>query len=203
MKPKPMLYSTPMVQAILADRKTMTRRVVKPQPQGNKPLFIYREDGIMASGTEYENVCSRIAVGDVLWVRESFAYNPADVDRPYCYRADEPRTWPWEADEMRWKPSIHMPYAACRIWLEVMGVRVERLSQISENDAIAEGIYSFRHGKFAFPGYLDYGMGTSTSNPVYSYETLWNHINGPDAWEENPFVFVIEFKRIEKPETQK
>lgn len=158
--------------------------------------------------------------GDRLWVREAWAHDAPDLETartrhedvmgggvtygPY-YRATE-----GEPDTLRWRPSIHMPRWASRIILEVTGVRVERLQAISEADALAEGIekshidiakrqrwkiYDFTDGP---DGYAEvrYCGPTHTLSPLRSYESLWLNINGPGSWNANPWVWVIEFKRV-------
>ncbi|MDO8997221.1 MAG: hypothetical protein Q7U77_11390 [Sediminibacterium sp.] len=185
MKYIPILFSTAMVQAIIEGRKSMTRRVVKPQPS---------ETGVSAfnDGEHPQMKCPYGQVGDILWVRESFisgyecdegSFN-TDEDGEYIpvlkYKADR-ESFDWydgnsdfPCEKIPWKPSIHMPKSACRIFLKITNVRVERLQDISEEDAIAEGIASFK--------------------------SLWQSINGEKSWDDNPWVWVIEFERIEKPE---
>ncbi len=103
-----------------------------------------------------------------------------------------------------WNPSIFMPKEAARIFLKVTNVRVERLQDISENDAIDEGIDFFNHGYGGSPvgiWYRNYKYGTNNCSPKYSFQTLWDSINAKKhPWESNPWVWVYEFERIEKPE---
>ena len=199
---RPIIFSAPMVRAILEGRKTQTRRVVKPQPADDQWIEECAGGGWMVVG-DGEPTCATgvwdtregayqrqinfpFAPGMRLWVRETFMHEPAD----YCweasvsipcrpastvYRADFPDSKPGEG----WKPSIHMPRSLSRILLEVTGVRVERLQSISYADAIAEGIPSV-------PG-----------RPDILHAELWEQIHGPGAWDANPYVWVVEFKRIE------
>jgi hypothetical protein len=186
-----------MVRAILDGRKTQTRRVVKPQPQvseqGNlmgdwlaKPL-----DGMLLPKLQDITIhCPYGQPGDRLWVRETWA-QPAALDPgPTVYRADYPSCVPSgfenipPADAITWKPSIHMPRAACRLVLEVTGVRVERLNDCSERDAEAEGV---------FPMFPD---DVCDASHVFAYSRLWDSINGAGAWEANPWVWVVEFRRV-------
>jgi hypothetical protein len=136
--------------------------------------------------------------GDRLWVREQFSgewnYDACqapprtwDIEGPIWYWADGN---PPEGDWTKPKPSIHMPRWASRITLEVVGVRVERLNQISEADAIAEGIV-------AAPGGMWSGTeGQAATTPRAAYALLWDRINGPGAWDTNPFVVAVEFRRV-------
>jgi len=204
-KERPILFSAPMVRAILEGRKTQTRRVIKPQPNDSElsddvlPATTYgyawRDDG---DGVWH---CPYGAPGDRLWVRETFIHEPAD----YCWEASvsipcRPASTVYRADVEdprggRWTPSIHMPRALSRIDLEVTGVRVERLQDISEADAMAEGID--RVGE-RFKGYMPLHTGEQYDPALAktSFSQLWESINGDRSWADNPFVWVIEFKRI-------
>lgn len=211
----PILFSTSMVQAILEGRKSQTRRIVKPQPvqqvMGGGPFEAMKSLGISDDplgwtwkGTRWMpwpesilNMSPYGKTGDRLWVRETWAYvDFAGEDNGYVYRATDPD---WETtEEWRWRPSIHMPKAAARIWLEVTEVRVERLQEISEEDAIAEGVETMSIDRVKC--YRDYGgddgEDTWIGSPTISFETLWQSINGAESWEQNPFVWVIKFKRL-------
>ncbi len=195
MKERPILFSAPMVRAILDGRKTVTRRIVNPPPTrvadglpyGNGPAWAHADPGSALMHSPYG------IGGDRLYVRETWA-------APHAYDHLPPRLIPqdsrihYAATEDRggllWRPSIHMPRWASRITLEVTGVvRVERLQDISEADAKAEGalcelaeIDSVRLGAMA--------------SHRGGFRNLWTSINGPDSWTANPWVFVIEFKRI-------
>ena len=166
---KPILFSTPMVQAILEGRKTQTRRIVKPQPDFDrawKNLGMTEKfgleteleipeldltgyflgvsspigDGLKATGICIPNIPIKIHKGDILWVRETWRYSD-DLRNPYLYKQKEYEDWkPEYLQGIKWKPSIFMPKAACRIFLEVTDVRIEKLQDISEEDAVAEGI---------------------------------------------------------------
>ena len=188
MKERPILFSGQMVRAILDGRKTQTRRIVKNAtgPFWNHSGYrIVMRDGFTFWEThggipnEYGPAfaCPYGKPGDRLWVRETWA--PAEwppTGPPAVYRADEGMF------ASRWKPSIHMPRWASRINLEVVSVRVERLQDISEEDALAEGITLVERG----------------TSPVDQFNKLWESINGPGSWEANPWVWVVEFKRIEQ-----
>lgn len=196
-KERPILFSGAMVRAILDGRKTQTRRVVKPQPevseQGNlmgewlaKPL-----DGLLLPRVQDITVhCPYGQPGDRLWVRETWGFNPdfPGIHGHACYRADPGHDY----DGIKWKPSIHMPRAVCRLKLEITGVRVERLNDCSHADAVAEGIAP------ELEGWTDYSNPSCQMclDPIDSYRSLWDEINGAGAWAANPWVWVVEFKRI-------
>lgn len=192
MNEKPILFSGEMVKAILDGRKTQTRRVVKPQPPEG-----YRQWGRCINGNvaftdhplqgEKGNVINVRGpygdVGDRLWVRESMYMDKdgvwlysADDDFVGCDRDDELAMISWaHHKETEHCPSIHMPRWASRITLEITGVRVERLQDITDDDAKAEGVG---------------GVGT--------FGVLWNEINAKrgHSWDTNPWVWVIEFKKV-------
>lgn len=216
MRERPILFSAPMVRAILAGTKTQTRRVVKPA--GAHTLFQFRGTTAAAGADEptgewawcgSERVvnkhirCPYGKPGDRLWVRETWAARHAyDGHKPIHIPALA--QWHYAATEDRggllWRPSIHMPRWASRITLEVTGVRVERLQEISEADALAEGVYDGAACKCAEP--LDFvrSCGTCGGRLVDSvglYRALWDQINGPGSWDANPWVWVVEFKRAE------
>lgn len=210
-KERPILFSGPMVRAILEGRKTQTRRVLN-LPRG---LDWYGEIGGEAEGwfTNGEGwwhveelACRYGNPGDRLWVRETlrqkanghFSNSPHAAKTDWVYSADDTPISPkyhlmvgWAAH--RSKPSIHMPRWASRITLEITGVRVERLNEISEEDAKAEGIETSSNGRH-FKNYRNNTL--SVCLPVFSFMTLWESINGPDSWGST-WVWVVEFKRLE------
>lgn len=222
-KVRPIIFSAPMVRAILDGRKTQTRRIVKPQPMladkvvynnGEVGEWRYKHEGWRWRNEEiYEGDpfrCPYGGVGGVLWVREAFHTSP---HFKCLYRADydDDARPPKVVAPGGWKPSIHMPRRLSRIDLEITGLRVERLQDISREDAIAEGldpthidslgrqqwkVYPHQDGT---PGeeVAAYVGRPTTSKPIDSYKSLWLSINGPGSWDANPFVWVIEFKRIE------
>lgn len=198
MKTIPMLFSTAMVQAILKGRKTQTRRIVKHQPKIDPQTGDWLYSGLGDQENVYpieEWVESHLKYNDyickTIWVRETFMPISQDVgpDR-YEYRATETIN-----TKDKWRPSLFMPKGACRIWLKVTDVRVERLNDISEEDAIAEGCYFDKDSGYYYAG--DVAM---ASRPVSCYRELWEHINGKGSWERNPFVYAISFERCDKPE---
>lgn len=172
MKERPILFSSPMIRAILAGVKTQTRRIVKGNPIPQMP-------------------CPYGVAGDRLWVRESFRVEERGRGTQryevYFYRADEPTSRLF--NPLRYKPSIHMPRALCRIVLEVTAVRVERLQAISEADAIAEGVVRDSVG-WNVPDIC-----VTPISAADAYGLLWDSVNGSGAWDSNPWVWVVEFKR--------
>jgi len=188
---KPILFSTDMVKAILAGRKTQTRRVVKPQPITLPQGFYFHPKkniaihiiGNPSKHTAVTKHCPYGQIGDILWVRETWAeYGP--IAGKFHYKADH-INGPY-VNDFKWKPSIHMPREACRLFLRITSVRVERLQNITEADAIAEGI---QYNSDAPASITNKG----------SFAKLWESINGPASWQANPWVWVVEFERTEKP----
>jgi hypothetical protein len=168
-----------MVRAILDGSKTQTRRVVKPQAAVLTDEMA-RALGVQPPAAQNPPVipCPYGIPGDRLWVRETWAdwsdgLAPADESSHILYRADTDRP-----DPKRWRPSIFMPRAASRILLEITDVRVQRLQEISDDDARAEG-YDRSH---AFPREW--------------FALLWERINGADSWNTNPWVWAITFRRV-------
>jgi hypothetical protein len=187
---RPILFSTPMVQAILDGRKTQTRRVIKPQPLD---VVTYADQRVWYP----EVIKCPYEVGDVLWVRETFIKDKES----FLHKASHTLVEKF----IKWKPSIFMPKEACRLFLQVKSVRVELLQEITEEDAIAEGIKpseDFAGLYFLYGSTKNYGRITRTDyvDPIKSFHSLWLSINGPTSWVKNPWVWVIEFEKIEKPE---
>ncbi|MDR6381776.1 hypothetical protein [Paraburkholderia caribensis] len=197
MKERPILFSGPMVRALLDGRKTQTRRVVK-LPHNNslgtwEPTTIGGpEGGRTASGetvplqgaiwhtrTGDSLMCPYGQPGDRLWVRETFFPTPESCGGGWHYKATEANDF---LPSMPWKPSIHMPRAASRITLEVTGVRVERLQTISRGDSMDEGC--------PFPNIA------GGDDPRQWFSGLWCDINGAESWDVNPWVWVVEFRRL-------
>ena len=180
-----------MVNAILDGRKTQTRRVVK-QSIGWDSIWKVSHEGngtyCMRWQTQYSLPffkCPYGQPGDVLWVRETWR----KMHHGYDFKADFP-----DRINFKWKPSIHMPKEACRIFLRITNVRLERLQEISEQDAIAEGIERIPDAHW-WKNYLEKPL-PGTSNPFFSFKTLWQSINGEQLWNDNPWVWVIEFERV-------
>ena len=215
MKDRPIIFSVPMVRAILDGRKTQTRRIVKPQPCF-VGAFEYWHEVPMLSPEHIVRRCPYGVPGDRLWVREQLRGDgqpgnrrvgitrygaDGDMVLPHCccgavickcgenaIRADH--IWNWKNAAL---PSIHMPRWASRITLEVTGVRVERLQDISENDAKAEGVTD----EFASETWMQ-SMGGALCGRQYRYgfQIVWDSINSKRApWESNPWVWCISFRR--------
>lgn len=217
MPDRPILFSAPMVRALLAGTKTQTRRVIKlPKWAAEPPEFEVDDIGVsvISEKTGCFAAVPRVPnVGDRLWVKEQFIPDPsADDDawdhwkasyfewsgtgcrldmvpptlrKPACvlFKAD-PR---WQGDQgFKWRPSIHMPRWASRLTLTVTDVRVERLHDISEADAIAEGVFRTRSPNAA-------GDGWDWDDPRDGYRNIWDNINGPGAWDANPWVVAVSF----------
>lgn len=180
MKEHPILFSTEMVKAILDGRKTQTRRIIKNAPGGMDLKDLYEHSPLYM-----QSQCPFGKPGDLLWVRETFAvYLDA-----FLFKADEPHIF----KGLKYKPSIHMPKDYARIWLQVADIRVERLHEISEQDAIAEGIEPVNQaGVIVWKRYDDYYQ--VSTNPVVSFWSLWANIHSEESWNANPWVWVVSFK---------
>ncbi|MCF5170744.1 hypothetical protein [Pseudomonas canadensis] len=214
-KERPILFSAPMVRAILEGRKTVTRREVKKKAaldclaSGFEPAFLTLPGN--------SDLCPYGKPGDRLWVRETWYCDHFEVMRgPYLkpddldigeaiddgtlvYAADG--LTPYEADQPIWKPSIHMPRWASRILLEITDVRVERLQDITEEQALAEGIVGvpFRpdDGWPICTGYMvgpDDGKTGLQTTAAKAFAGLWDSVGG--EWQANPWCWVVEFKRV-------
>lgn len=225
MAEKPILFSAPMVSAILAGRKTQTRRPLKLQPLDVIPMkgeFETADGGPTAwvglmqrepepKGTVFR--CRYGVRGDRLWVRETWGVwmdsEVADhIHEPTWYRADYSQEQEREQAMCRWRPSIHMPRVRSRIDLEVVAIRVERLQEISAQDAIAEGLdaltkdgVTVKHGIAdldGLPGTDDHGWAWKDweRDPRDAYRKLWESINGKGSWDSNPWVWVVTFTRV-------
>jgi hypothetical protein len=215
MKEKPILFNTQMVNAILAGNKTQTRRIVKAGFDCNSmefhgPLMANKNEGTQAFFKDREwflGVKSKYEIGDILYVKETYLYCLEDsflegFDSRYVYRASVHPDWFESLKEShpycKWTPSIHMPRYAARIFLKVTNVRVERLQDITEHDAVAEGIKRVwideRNGQPMYENYLSCGY--TEVLPIDSYHSLWESINGKGSWNDNPWVWVYEFERV-------
>lgn len=243
---RPILFSGPMVAAILAGRKSQTRRIVKPQPPApngsGEPYFDRHEIGgnnwlyLAGDAPTVDEIshhkCPYGEPGDRLWVREMWTLDSVfcevdddevSVEAMLRFAADGgergvSESGPkhlnglWAATKSGrsgWRPSIHMPRWASRITLEITGVRVERLQDISEEDARAEGLACvtkdgslYKYGISdldGLPGNDNHGWHWQEweRDPRNAYHKLWEQINGPGSAVANPWVWVIEFKRVE------
>ncbi len=240
MKERPILFSAPMVRAILDSTKTQTRRVLRPQPPGSTTdVMTWHHPDDERKGAHFWSwgpdpanpgrdyiqpdwavPCPYGEPGDRLWVREKWRIGSwddgcgfwidyrdgprkervecNDVDLAYrlieqtgedlrrCnFQPTNGTMYEWKPGQspLRWRPSIHMPRWASRITLEITAVRVERLQDISEADALAEGVSAIMDEM-------------RRATPRCDFQALWQSINGPDSWDANPWVFVIEFQRV-------
>lgn len=224
MKERPILFSGPMVRAILDGRKTQTRRVVKPQPVQMDDRHYMTHPGSMIYGksallNKLSRKCPYGQPGDQLWVRETWLYDDymhsetaGKPDLPgglyshrIVYRATQPE-YPVETiGSQKWRPSIHMPRWASRINLEIIDVRIERLQDISIKDALAEGITGVtKDNEVVKYCVLDKGDRSSIAwvdmprSPIQAYKRLWDSINAARgySWDSNPFIWVIKYERI-------
>ncbi|WP_241597415.1 hypothetical protein [Rosenbergiella epipactidis] len=203
-KERGIIFNGEMVRAILDGRKTQTRRVIKNQPAGDwpdDPIFVeYGDNKFKWKSVNYGESswfdCPFGKVGDRLYVRETFRVHSRATDvATLAYKASERQSWTQQVARVpievctkqvspeAWTPSIHMPKAASRITLEITDIRVERLNDISEEDAKAEGapteccVIGDKH--------------------FLGFRNLWKSIYGKDSWQSNPFVWVVEFNRVE------
>lgn len=214
-KERPILFNSEMVRAILDGRKTQTRRVMRRQPDAverfkhgeettdtdaqyavlrcyNTPKFFKGCNSGWFADAKYKTPFNEFNVGDHLWVRETFAVvpesayrhsqivqtiSPDDAEKAAIYK----QNFNLSSSGLKWKPSIHMPRWAARILLEITKIRVERLNDISEADCLKEGIGSPLLRDCKKPKFMD----------------LWKSVYGEAAWDENPWVWVVEFKVIE------
>jgi hypothetical protein len=212
MKERPVIFNGEMVRAILDGRKTQTRRTLKTQPTTNYDGFTFEagkhyphivRGGITLQSSEGVG-CPFGQVGDRLWVREAFRVHSHATDvSTLVYRASERNSWTEQTRRVpvlvcnkqvspeKWTPSIHMPRWASRILLEITAVRVERLNSISEGDARAEGVTPAAGG--VQPGW----------EHRFNFRELWMGIYGEYSWQPNPWVWVIEFKRVEVRDASK
>ncbi len=206
---KPILFSAPMVQAIMNGTKTQTRRIIKSKygffVPDKSPFYPIKGQKLWPVDEKDDNWmnCPYGKIGDILWVRETHFKNGDE----FIYRADGECCEQFEQCECleigkpKWKPSIFMPKSACRIFLKITNVRVERLYAITNEDArdegMEKGIYmegpNTEKGEFQLQlnehaGYID----------GFRYE--WQNINGRESWNSNPWVWVVEFEKCDKPE---
>ncbi len=223
---RPIIFSAPMVRALLEGRKTQTRRILKPQPvpfkvEGGSYCDVYLTQNEcdplprVTLGRVITKQEVRFAPGDRLWVRENFMPRPGlgAIARPH-YRADPEANRPeWRG---LWKPSIHMPRWASRLTLLITAVKIERVQDISDEDAKAEGMVFVDHGLNRYgqqregwhsdPGEARRGPDCCLGTARFAFGNLWVALHGAGAWAENPFVVAITFKvmkaNIDAPEAR-
>lgn len=219
-KQRPLLMQTDMVQATYKGLKTNTRRTRGLETVNKAPdkykfcRYEERNDHVYAlftgdniPGPHLHIKCPYGKAGDIIWVKETWGKTP---DFGYVYKADQTPEGEAIRQEYikagakwaKWKPSIHMPYAAARLFLRIIDIRVERLQDINQKDAIAEGVrnvsnhhqwYNYLHPKHATPREM------YVHDPIHSFQTLWDSINGPGSFDRNEWIWVITFEKIEKP----
>lgn len=221
MTDRPILFSAPMVRALLAGTKTQTRRPLNPQPSSDVHSLSLTGQNVSTNAPVYETkdrhggfvngmkigahsatpiLIPRFGVGDRLWVRESWRTDPYfDACAPRDIGAGRPLRPEADGDaneklpSMLWgklRPGMFMPRWASRLTLIVTEVRVERLQNISEEDALAEGIV--RCGRFFGVAEADWDS-ASTISAADAYGNLWEEINGPRSWDANPWVVAVTF----------
>jgi len=221
---KPILFSTEMVRAILEGRKNQTRRVIKPQPDhfhrdiiGKEPPYKAEDWNTLLPQIGKEEIrCPYGKPGDILWVRETWGIGcKGNYDKDgylmleYCYKAtDDDLTIKSEFGKSKWRPSIHMPRAAARLFLKVKSVRVERLQDITLEDAKAEGMSAIngflldRSSKWCEYTIMAAKMQgreiPKTADYIGGFAYIWDQINSKRgfSWSTNPWVWVIEFERV-------
>lgn len=208
MSEHPILFSTPMVQAILSEEKTQTRRIAKLNvaghvARGGKAWHPDDPEALMG--------CPFGQPGDILWVRETWngpywdddgAYPDDGYSPKFCHYKADGRKMPYYEDadgfiREGWSPSIHMPRWASRITLAITAIRLERLQDISEQDARAEGIAG--GGCLNCGNHEPCGCSDPLPGARESFIGLWNSINGAGSWDADPLVWVIEFEKKEQP----
>ena len=223
-KERPILFSGPMVRALLDGSKTQTRRVVKPQPVRVEDSSIlqwrgglFQPERLPANSNMLKH-CPYGQPGDRLWVRETCIgwethegrdgvwYVADGTFRPIENTREAADQWlvlrTYRGERGAQGPGIHMPRWASRILVEIVSVRVERLRDISEADSLAEGIQQrpVRCRDARLAGQTVYGIGDENdwaNTARQAYEHLWEQINGPGSWDANPFVWVVSFNRVD------
>ena len=207
MKEIGIIFSTPMVQAIRENRKSMTRRVIKPQPLwiGDPSIPFKTEDADLKGIIK----CPYGQPGDRLWVRETWGFLRSwdcegECNCSTAYKGDM-GCYQYKATsedlELKWKPSIHMPKVAARILLEVVSVRVERVQDITEEDAKAEGVGDLFIEDCAYDDkYNNIPWIQEEGLTIHQFARLWNSINEKRnyGWDNNPWVWVVEFRRSDQ-----
>lgn len=194
----PMLFSTPMVQALLNGTKIETRRTKDLEKINESPdNWVLKQVSDLFYFTnkfteETISIKAKVKVEDIIWVRETFRPIEQEVGKPrYEYKANENINL---LD--KWKPSLFMPKDACRIFLKCVSVHAERLQDIDEESAINEGIEIVPLSNIYYKDYTGNGY---FQKAVFSYYSLWQKINGKDSHKENPFVWVYKFVQVDAP----
>ena len=209
----PILFNTEMVLAILDGRKTVTRRLIKAPvlSKVEPPKKVTLKNGVANFEWNTPKTAGGFEIkmpyqpGDILYIRETWQYiGFAGENNGYVYKASENgKLWEAETENWTWHPSIHMPKEAARIWLKVKDVRVERLQDMSDDDCEKEGLENFCNKCSALFSNCDTCL--NDGGIKEDFKELWNStIKKSDidryGWDANPWVWVIEFERCEKPE---
>lgn len=209
MKERPILMTPENAQKCFDGSKTQTRRIIKPQPN-----IVHAWDGEwLATNQIFRNRapglrCPYGVVGYRLWIREAHQFDPPDdgtwgytvfmgckgaplEDIPSRFRTPAHCLYrgKWDGSPLIWRPSLHMPRWACRTVVEITEIRVQRLNEISEEDAKAEGCINNLDE-------MVHGGDGVYANALGHFVRLWTSINGPDSWDANPFVWAITFKKV-------
>lgn len=207
---KPILFSVPMIQAILSGQKKQTRRIIKNisgecmfcgctdgdcsnciEKTGGPCSWVNSDETICSACIDFPTDNAKYQIDDILWVRETFYIDYKGITH---YKTD-PDQYNYAG---LWKPSIYMPKTVARIFLRVEDVSAEYIQDISDKDAIAEGIEIADFISVATKYYKNYIGGVHLFiSPKKSFETLWISINGRQAWDENPLVWTYKFSRLE------
>jgi hypothetical protein len=213
-KERPIIFSAPMVKAILSGAKTQTRRLIKPQPVGG---VNFAQDSATAYFDGIYKACPYGKVGDRLWVREKFSFDRDYDDEPISAFDRENSIW-WSTGDCekylsskqgKWRPSIHMPRWASRLTLEITEIRVERLQEISVEDAKAEGFedsepvtkLDIEHtceefGEQSVECKLARTFGVGHFTAKVPFIDAWVKMHGIESWSSNPWVWCVSFRRV-------
>lgn len=224
MNERPILFSGSMVRAILSGQKTQTRRIVKPQPSAGVRDSVFVRSGL-EDGHGRELRCPYGQPRDRLWVRETWRHSANSLEEARAITEDitSGTAVDWRATYVEsrinelgfsredaemadkfevWRPSIHMPRWASRITLEITGVHVERLGDISDTDVDSEGVEGhYVEDGWYWRNYLlsdeEAAISPMLASATESFRSLWEKINGAGSWDVNPWVWVVKFRRVQ------
>jgi hypothetical protein len=204
---RPIIFSGPMVLAILEGRKTETRRVIQEQPEWENGWVLGDASELLKTGIVRGVKCPYGRVGDTLWVKETFRY---DVENAIEYKADgrirlvtPPKGYEWQEDDhdkhgrTRWRPSIHMPRWASRIHLDIEGLGVHRIDEITSDGAMAEGVLP-RPSDDLWDLLSPITQDAYRETAISMFRDLWDHINAKRGypWDDSPWIWLVQFRRI-------
>lgn len=218
MKQTPLLFKTEMVRSIIAGTKTQTRRIIKGIPLKLIDIAEYPGEYLIEN-----NYCPFGKPGDMFWVKENFSVRSIAAQSiwfeikyefevnglkkknisEYNFPASIVNKWTYHTESTK-KNKLFMPKAAARLWLQIESIKAERLNDITDEDAIAEGIELIDFDHAGLKWYKLYQNSPTdddaTTSPKKAFRSLWENINGPGSWYQNPLVWAIKFKQISKPE---